>query len=110
MTVAANFQCYKAEDVSLPVQVYQADGVTAQNITGWSITFTAHQFSGPSLITKTVGSGITITNGTGGQLTVAIASADTAGLSPGNYLYSITRTDAGSEAVLTEGLMILLGD
>ena len=60
--------------------------------------------SDAALITKTVGSGITVANGTGtnDKATVAVDDVDTEGLD-GSYFHILRRTDAGSESVLSFG-------
>ena len=56
-----------------------------------------------ALFTKTVGSGITITNGPNGEATITLASADTTGLqTPADYYHEI-------QSVLTKTTTIMYG-
>lgn len=78
------------------------------DITGWHFLFhLALRKGGDELITKTSGSGISITDATNGVLAVAISRTDTTDLDPGVYYYEIARTDSGGEAVLTYGTVTL---
>jgi hypothetical protein len=101
---------FLGEDQTWTDVIYQADGATPQNITGWNdIVFVLHvnQNDGMPLFTKTVGGGIVLTDPTHGGLTIAINAADTAGLNPGVYWYYIAPTLAGRNAVCSWGQLIL---
>lgn len=86
-----------------------------KDMTGWAITFTLRDaVGGTSNFTKTVGSGITITDGAKGVITIAVADTDTSALTATRslaankgYVWEIKRTDAGFETVLARGQMIL---
>ena len=111
MTVAnAAISIYTGEDATITVTIYSdAAQTTPQNITGWSIQFVVHgQGFATAIITKTVGNGITLTTPASGVLTITLAAADTASLIPGQYTFSIARTDTGAAANLTEGNLNLL--
>lgn len=93
-----------------------ATGATAKDITGWAITFDVRKQdkSTTVLLTKSVGSGITISgvfNSTASSnlqravlvladtdLTMAQFSSD-----GGTFRYSLKRTDAGAETILAYG-------
>jgi hypothetical protein len=93
-----------------------ATGATAKDITGWAITFDVRKQDKSStvLLTKSVGSGITISgvfNSTASSnlqravlvladtdLTIAQFSSD-----GGTFRYSLKRTDAGAETILAFG-------
>ena len=110
MTISANIVWYIGEDVSIPDTIYQADGITPENITGWSVSFIVHAIgSSTPLITKTVGAGIVLTTPLSGLLTVTIAAADSATLAANQYCFKVVRTDAGADAILTTGFLTLLG-
>jgi hypothetical protein len=86
-----------------------------QDITGWSVTWTMRDsVGGNSIITKSVGSGITLTYPTKGILDVALAASDTAAVTPTvslgsglGYVWEIKRTDTGNNLVLARGSLIL---
>ena len=103
--VEADFILYKGEDASVTVTVYQSNGTTPQDITGWSVSFVLHatRNDGLALVTKTVGSGIALTTPGSGLLTITLEDTDTSGLDPGWYRFYVARTGAGVEAVLTTG-------
>ena len=105
MAANANISFYKGEDVTLTVTM-----APAANITGWTLQFTMRKQFGDSsaLITKTNGSGITITDAANGVFKVTLASADTATLDLRAYVFDIQRIDAGNRTVLTIGNVTLL--
>lgn len=108
MTFTQNFTLVAGEDISIPWTIYQADGVTPQNITGWSLAFTVHDLDGTVYFVKaTGGGGIALTTPLSGLATVTLNSADTLELVPRPYLFRGERTDAGADAVETRGLMIV---
>lgn len=97
-------------DKSFRVTVRNLDGITPTNITGWTITFTIHAYGDPNVtyITKTVSSGITISNGPAGELTVVVDDDDVDDMLPGGYEYRLERTTAGSEFIIGRGMYTLL--
>ena len=101
---------FLGEDKTLAFTIYQADGSTPQNITGWALIFVLRRqpaTADPALISKTTGSGITLTTPASGLCEVSIEDTDTEGLSEGKYFYSLKRTDAGEETILTYGYAYL---
>jgi hypothetical protein len=86
-----------------------------RDMTGWTITFKVQDaLAGTDKITKTVGSGVTITDGPRGIITIALAKADTSGLTVTTslaagkgYVWEIKRTTSGSNLVLARGQLIL---
>ncbi len=104
-----NFSLCVGEDRPLVVTITDASG-NPIDIAGWSLAFYAHAPGAQPFIVKTTGNGgIVLTDALVGQATIYLVDADTAGAAPGNYDYSIQRTDAGFDAVLTLGNMVLLG-
>jgi hypothetical protein len=88
--------------------VFQFTMATPQDITGWSITFAVNDsLGGTNRITKTVGSGITITDPGRGVIQVAIAKTDTNSLNIQDYVWGLKRTDAGNNVMLARGELIL---
>lgn len=66
-----------------------------QDITGWTISAIVRAYNGgTALVTKTVGSGIALTTPATGVFTVTFAAADLS-LTPGAYVWEITRTNSG---------------
>jgi hypothetical protein len=104
MATKADFTFFRAEDIAIVFTQKQADGVTALDITGWTITFrVASSEFGAALFTKVP----TLTTPLQGVFTVNIASADTSALtqegSPTTYYYDVRRTDAGFRTELFYG-------
>ena len=69
---------------------------------------------GTAKLSKTVGGGITITDGPRGIVTIALAKGDTSSLTVTTaladglgYVWEIKRTDSGSNLVLARGQLIL---
>lgn len=59
-----------------------------------------------ALITKTVGSGITVSSDSGGTnnlATVVVSDTDTEGLKPGTYFHVLRRTDSTNEVWMSFG-------
>jgi hypothetical protein len=79
------------------------------DITGYALEWVMRErpATATAAITKTTGSGITITDGPNGLCEVTIADADTLSLSPGTYFHTLRRTDDGLETVLSFGEAIL---
>lgn len=108
-TVIVNLAMRIGEDKIFQDTIYQSDGITPQNITGWSVSFVVHRYGDRStvFITKTVGAGITLTSPTTGVMQITVANADTVSLQLGQYGYYVQRTDSGNSADLSSGLFTL---
>ena len=103
---------YIGEDRTINVDVNQSDG-TPQPMTGWALTWElTDRAGGTVLLTKTVGSGITIGNGDGtdDRAAITLADGDTEGLTDGAgiYYYYLRRTDGDSEVNMAFGPVHLL--
>lgn len=102
---------------------YDADstGATAKDIAGWAITFEIRKTpstSGTALLSKTVGSGLTISGTFNSVLatstqkvTLAVADTDivpaTFGANGGLFYYSLKRTDDTFETILAYGKIVI---
>lgn len=91
--------------------IKQADEVTAQNITGWALSWMmkrrATDADASALITKVTPAGITITDGPNGLCQFTVTDENTAAVAAGLYVHELKRTDAGSETPLCEGTVVL---
>lgn len=109
--ITADDDFFQGENKVLPVTIYQSDGTTLQNVTGWAISFMVKKHAtdadASAKITKTTGAGIVLTAPLSGLITITLADTDTASLPADSYAYEIKRTDAGSKTVLTEGRFTL---
>lgn len=103
---------FLGEDKSLVFTVYQSDGTTAQNITGWALSWmlkdSEYDADADAVLTKTTDSGIALTTPLSGICTVTIADTDTSTLDAKLYRHELKRTDDGSETVLSYGFAVLL--
>lgn len=121
--IVGNISMHLGEDLPLIDQIYEADGVTPQNVTGWSATFTVYPPSDPLtvVIEKSTALGtITFSNPTASPpvsydwaLNLTVLNADTVAsdgqpvVLPGTYGYRYTRTDSGNNTVVTVGLFTI---
>jgi hypothetical protein len=94
---------------SISDTVQDEDNGGFKNLAGATITWQMWNRSGTALITKGVGSGITVDSAAGGQFTVTLNHADTASLTAGSYPYTCVVVDAaGAWQKVTSGTIILL--
>ena len=108
-----NLAIFLGEDKTLQDIIYQPDGVTKQDITGWTWTFAVHMYGDPTqiLIQK---AGLTSTDPTHGVLNIQLLRLDTvnadgsAKIPPGEYGYYIVRTDSSNWTEPTQGLFTIL--
>jgi hypothetical protein len=109
--IAESDDFFIGEDKSLTWTIYQSDGTTAQDVTGWALSWTVKRREGDldasAVLTKTTSSGIELTTPASGIVTVTVADTDTDSLHPQTYYHELKRTDAGFETVLTYGRMVL---
>ena len=102
MATKTDISFFRGEDVTLAVTI------TGTIITGWGLSCSIGKGYGQTVaFTKTVGTGIAITDGAGGKFEVSIADTDTDALSSGKYVWDIKRSDAGQEVVLCYGELSL---
>lgn len=105
--ISADAHLFIGEDKSLVFTIYQSDGRTAQDITGWTLSWMVKadlaDVDGSAVLTKTTSSGIALTTPASGICTVTIADTDTDSLTAGRYYHELKRTTAGSETVLAYG-------
>jgi hypothetical protein len=100
---------YRGEDVT---PTFTPDDLPADDVTTWTLGFTAwHRATASSddpAISKASGSGVSVLSSSAKTFQVAIASADTADLTPGLYGWELWRTDGGSRKLLAAGTFELL--
>lgn len=100
-------------DKRLEFTIYGSDGVTPEDITGWSLSWLLKKrptdADAAAIISKSTVSGIAITDGPNGLCTVTIQDDDTDGtVRAGTYWHELKRTDAGFETPLCENAFELL--
>jgi hypothetical protein len=103
--VAGQLVMFLGEDV---VAVGTANEVTV--CTGWALVALLRKYPNDATILFALGiaTGIVITNGTTGIVTITIPAADTVGLTPGSYDLEFSRTDSGQNVVLARLSVTLL--
>lgn len=94
---------YAGADINFVFEVIDTETGGPQNMTGWELTYELKDSADVVLVTKTVGSGITIGDGegTGSRATVVIQATDTQALTEGLYHEVLRRTDNGSKQPLS---------
>lgn len=109
--ITASDEWYTGEDKQLVFTIYQSDGTTAQDVTGWALSWRlkkrATDADSASILTKTTVSGIALTTPASGIVTVTVDDTDTDSLAPQTYYHELKRTTAGNETVLAYGTALL---
>lgn len=91
-----DFLMWSGDDKVITVTVYDNDD-NVVNITGATITWQLSQnIDSSALITKTVGSGIALSDPVNGQFTITLEPADTASLA-GRYYHEAQITDSSGD-------------
>lgn len=117
--VQGAFSMHSGDNRVLEFTVNQQDDSGPENITGAAMTFalskqdasaTSPKPSGAALVTKTVGSGITIVDGPNGRADVALVPADTAAMKAGVFYYELQVVLGGITATVAYGAVTILGD
>ena len=108
--IPQNFEMFSGDDKNIQFTITDEDNA-ASDITGASATWAcSRRVKTSTLISKTVGSGITIVSGVGGVLLVSLAQADTASLR-GDYYHELEIVDAaGKKTTAAYGTMTVLTD
>jgi hypothetical protein len=90
------------------VTIYESEtSATPDNIIGWALEATfapTNTGTTDSDLTKTVGSGITITDGVNGVCTITLTAANTLEMD-GEYEWALWVIDSGAEAPLSLGTL-----
>jgi hypothetical protein len=105
-----NFDVFQGSDVTINFTIYDTDGYTAKNISGWALEATfAHPISKAidSDRTETTDSGITITSGSDGEGTIVLSDDDTDEMTAGDWEWALWRTDDGFEQPLILGTLTI---
>jgi len=107
--ITAADEWYVGEDKTLTFTIKDSAG-TVVNITGFTFEYVLRTGrSHPTKkLSKTTGSGITITDAPNGVLVVAVARADTTGFHAGRYYQGLARTNSGVYDIEIDGYADLL--
>lgn len=111
-----NLSMYVGEAKVFRDLIYQSDGVTPQNVTGWAYEFVVHAPGDKTAVyfSKTTGAGTIVpsnpapTQAFNWAFDATVLAADTLGMFPDQYEYYFFRTDAPNQAEPTRGLFTLL--
>jgi hypothetical protein len=99
MSITQNLRFFRGEDITLSFSMQPP-----QDITGWNLTLKiADTLGGTVRVTKTA----TIDDAGRGTFHFTVASADTAGLTVGRYVWDVRRTDSGSKSTVADGYLDL---
>jgi len=108
--ITSDHEWFTNTDHVFEFTIYQEDGVTPQNITGWELSWFLKRGEGDpdaaALLAKTTGGSpteIDIVNGATGRVDVIVLAADTAGIRGGDYFHELKRTDTAQESVESYG-------
>ena len=105
MATVTNIGFDRGEDITIKVTV-----TGAGDIITWTLQCDIKSTGGgAAVISKTVGDGITITDGPNRKFEISLADTDTDKLVGPTYQWGAKRMDAGQEAGLAKGL-ITVGD
>ena len=95
MSITSSLRFFRGEDIILDFTM-----TPPLDITGWTLSFkVANTLGGTVQFTKSA----TIVDAPQGKFRVTIASADTASLAVGRYVWDCRRTDAGNRATVADG-------
>ena len=95
MSITSNLSFFRGEDITVDFTM-----TPPLDITGWTLSLeVANNLGGTVQFTKSA----TIVDGPRGRFRVTIASADTATLAVGRYVWDCRRTDAGNRATVADG-------
>lgn len=111
MNTTTSFSLAQATDHEQPFRL-----IPAQDITGWTLLFTAQGLATQAILTKDnrdpsdlkYHGGITITNALLGQLKVSLVRADTLALVPDTFAWTLLRIDTNNNEALASGSFYLL--
>jgi hypothetical protein len=112
---ATELAMHRGDAAAWAFTVRQPDG-TAQDLTGLSARFTAKRRvddadGAAGSITRTVGSGITVTDAAAGTLVVELAAADTDALTTDTTLvWDLQLTGAGKPRTVAWGTLVVRAD
>lgn len=107
-----DFSMHSGDNRDLQVTIKDAAGAVV-NITGAALTWALSKGNGSdgprgtALVTKTVGSGITIVDGANGRADIVLVPADTEALA-GDYYHELQLVAGGSSSTVLYGTVTIL--
>lgn len=86
---------YAGNDLTIPFIIYEDDGSTPQNLTGFDLLYQVKRnVDDEMLLAKSIGDGIVVDDPTTGTGELTIDAADTAGWVEGSYAHSLIRSNS----------------
>ncbi len=104
--ISAEDDWFVGEDQAVQWTITDESTNAPKDITGFTLQFKlAATQGGAAVLTKS----LTLTTPASGICQAAFAAADTSGLTPGAFFYTVTRTDTGQNQVVAYGPAVLQG-
>lgn len=113
MATKSDFEFFSGDTQKLKYTIDDADAAPARkDLTGATITWGLAKLQGKApFLTKTIGSGITVTDAANGELDVDLDPADTADVRGGDYYHELEIIDSlGNKATSAYGTITILAD
>ena len=104
------FETYQGADIPIPFTIYDADGYTPTNITGWTLeaNFMPHSTGNTDeSLEKTTGDGIEFTVAASGTGVITIPAEESAEMAAGDWSFDLWRTDTGTKYPVALGSFTL---
>jgi hypothetical protein len=99
---------------TLPINVTAKDETGAiLDLTGAALVYevsTGEEPTQPPMLTKTIGSGITVVSAAAGTFTITLTAGETASMVTGNYFHECEVTISGAVYTLFQGVIMALDD
>lgn len=106
----ADFSMYSGDSKIIQVTLQDASGAAVDVSSPMTIIWQlSKKVTSPALLTKTVGTGIAVTNGPLGKFEITLAPVDTAGLK-GDYYQEIEINDSGTISTVLTGTVTINPD
>lgn len=103
--ITENDLWFRGSSDTLRYVIYDDDGVTPKDISGWTVKFYMKlEIADENYVLEL---DATVVDGPNGIVEVGIVADDTADLEPGRYMISLWREDVGSEKALSFGSAFL---
>lgn len=104
MATTKNVTLKSGEDSVWTDTIYQSDGTTKQDVTGWTIQLiiTRNTYDSTTLVTKNA----TLVTPAQGAISFTLTAADTGTtLGIGDFWYRVERVDSSADTVLSDGIL-----
>ena len=106
----AKFEAYQGADIPIAFTIYDPDGYTATNITGWTLeaNFMPVQTNNTDEeLVKIEDDGIELTDAANGEGTITIPAEESQEMGAGDWAFDLWRTDTGTKYPVALGSFTL---